>query len=149
MEARDTNSAIGFDELPRLCTRCNPAQICFNLLEECELVVVAKAALQENRGAGGLELALGEDGDAIGEDVGFVHVVCGQQHGPALFVLLQQTPDLLPRVHVHSRRRLVQNHKLKEDQGRGGRLLSRRRAPGRCIDDASSHLKQGIEPRFH
>lgn len=43
----------------------------------------AKAALEEERGAGAVEPPLGKDGDSIPEEVGLVHVVSGHDDGSA------------------------------------------------------------------
>lgn len=51
------------------------------LFDQRQFVSVAVGALQEERGAAALEFPVWDDGNAISEEVGFVHVVGGQQDG--------------------------------------------------------------------
>lgn len=43
----------------------------------------AKAVLEEERGSAAVQLALGDDGDAVAQQVSLVHVVSGQDHSPS------------------------------------------------------------------
>lgn len=40
----------------------------------------AEAALEEERGTAAVQLTLGDDGDAVAQQVSLVHVVSGQDH---------------------------------------------------------------------
>ena len=51
------------------------------LLDQRELVSVSVRALEEERRAAALELPVGDDGDAVTQEVRLVHVVRGQQDG--------------------------------------------------------------------
>lgn len=42
-----------------------------------------KAVLQEKRGSAAVQLALGDDSDAVAQQVSLVHVVSGQDHSPS------------------------------------------------------------------
>lgn len=46
--------------------------------DQREVVTAAKALLQKDGGAAATHLPVGDDGNAIAQDVGLVHVVCGQ-----------------------------------------------------------------------
>lgn len=49
-------------------------------------------ALEEERGAAALQLALGHDGDAVPQQVCLIHEVSGQQDGSVAPLLLQKIP---------------------------------------------------------
>lgn len=49
--------------------------------EQSQVVAAAERLLQEERGAAAAQFSLGNDGDAVAQDVGLVHVVCGQDDG--------------------------------------------------------------------
>lgn len=53
------------------------------LPDQGEVVAPAKALLQEERGAAAAQLAVGDDGDAVAQDVRLIHVVRGQNDGAA------------------------------------------------------------------
>lgn len=42
-----------------------------------------KAVLEEERRSAAVQLTLGDDGDAVAQQVGLVHVVRGQDHSPS------------------------------------------------------------------
>lgn len=63
--------------------------LCMALLSECSLTVFV---LEEERRAAALQLAPGHDGDAVAQQVGLVHEVCGEQDGAAALLALQQVP---------------------------------------------------------
>lgn len=52
-------------------------------LDQCQVVARAQLGLQEERGADAAQLAVGDDGDAIAQDVSLIHVVSGQDDGAA------------------------------------------------------------------
>ncbi|TNN64375.1 hypothetical protein EYF80_025416 [Liparis tanakae] len=52
-------------------------------LDEGQVVARAQLGLEEQRGAHAAQLAVGDDGDAVAQDVGLVHVVSGQDDGAA------------------------------------------------------------------
>lgn len=52
------------------------------LLHHCQLVAVTIGALEEQWGTTTLELPMGDDGNAVPQQVSFIHVVCGEQDGP-------------------------------------------------------------------
>ena len=47
---------------------------------KCQIETDSKAVLEEERGAAAVELSFGDDGDAVTQQVGLVHVVGGQDH---------------------------------------------------------------------
>lgn len=51
--------------------------------DQGQVVARPQLGLQEERGADAAQLAVGNDGDAVAEDVGLIHVVRGQQDGAA------------------------------------------------------------------
>ncbi len=52
-------------------------------LHQRQVVSRPQVCLQEERGADAAQLAVGDDGDAIAQDVGLVHVVGGEDDGAA------------------------------------------------------------------
>lgn len=52
-------------------------------LHQSQVVARSQVGLQEEGGADAAQLAVGDDGDAIAQDVGLVHVVSGQEDGAA------------------------------------------------------------------
>ena len=50
--------------------------------DQCEVEAHAKAVLEEEGGATAVELALGDDGDPVAQQVSLVHVVGGQDNCP-------------------------------------------------------------------
>ena len=60
--------------------------------------------------------AVVDDGDAVGDAVGFFHVMRGEEDGDALFFVefLHLRPELVARLRVEAERRLVE----KDDFGR-------------------------------
>lgn len=42
----------------------------------------SKTVLEEERGSATVQLSFGDDGDAVTQEVGLIHVVGGQNHGP-------------------------------------------------------------------
>lgn len=65
----------------------DPVSLCRHLdaplSHQRQVVAAAEALLQEERGAAAAHLPVGDDGDAIPQDVRLVHVVCGQDDGAA------------------------------------------------------------------
>jgi len=59
-----------------------------------------------------LKSAVGEDGDAIAEQVGLVHEVSRQDYRASLSLFLQYVPRLTTSFRVHAGRGLVQDHEL-------------------------------------
>lgn len=51
--------------------------------DQGEVVAPAKTLLEEERGAAAAQLPVGDDGDAVAQDVRLVHVVRGQDDGAA------------------------------------------------------------------
>lgn len=51
--------------------------------DQGQVVARSQLGLQEERGSNAAQLAVGNDGDAVAEDVGLVHVVRRQQDGAA------------------------------------------------------------------
>lgn len=51
--------------------------------DQSQVVARPQLGLQEERGADAAQFAVGNDGDAVAEDVGLIHVVSGQQDGAA------------------------------------------------------------------
>ena len=49
-------------------------------LDQGQMVAVPDVVLQEHGGTAALELAVGDDGNAVPQNVRFVHVVGGQQN---------------------------------------------------------------------
>mmetsp|Transcript_119086 Transcript_119086/g.336832 ORF Transcript_119086/g.336832 Transcript_119086/m.336832 type:complete len:205 (+) Transcript_119086:3326-3940(+) len=66
--------------------------------------------LQAQTASDGREGTFGDDRDAVGEDVGLVHEVRGQQNGPRNLVCGQKLPNVPARSRVHARCGLVQGH---------------------------------------
>lgn len=64
-------------------TACSPALDAFHLAHQRQVEAFAKAVLQEERGARAVEPPLGNDGDAVPQEVGLVHVVSGHDDGSA------------------------------------------------------------------
>ena len=62
----------------------------------------------------GDDLAVLDDGDAVAEPLGFVHVVRREQHGPAgLAKAADDVPQLPARLRIEAGRRLVEKQKLR------------------------------------
>lgn len=51
--------------------------------DQGEVVARAKALFEEERGAAAAQLAVGDDGDTVAQDVRLIHVVRGQNDGAA------------------------------------------------------------------
>lgn len=51
--------------------------------DQGEVVALAKRLFEEERGAAAAQLAVGDDGDAVAQDVRLIHVVRGQDDGAA------------------------------------------------------------------
>lgn len=51
--------------------------------DQGEVVALAKILFEEERGAAAAQLAVGDDGDAVAQDVRLIHVVRGQDDGAA------------------------------------------------------------------
>lgn len=64
-------------------TACSLALDAFHLAHQGQVEARAKAALQEERGAHAVEPPLGNDGDAVPQEVGLIHVVSGHDDGSA------------------------------------------------------------------
>lgn len=62
---------------------CSLALDAFHLAHQGQVEARSKAALQEERGAHAVEPPLGNDGDAVPQEVGLVHVVSGHDDGSA------------------------------------------------------------------
>ena len=77
-------------------------------------LLLTVAFLEKERGAATDEFSGRHDGDAVTEVVGFVHEVRRQQHRASLPIALQNIPDLTARLGVHTARRLVQDHNLRD-----------------------------------
>lgn len=54
---------------------------------ECQVETDSKAVLEEEGGSATVQLSFGDDGDAVAQQVGFVHVMSGQNHSPACRVI--------------------------------------------------------------
>jgi len=72
--------------------------------------------LEKQGRAEALESAIGQDGDAVAQQVRLIHEVSGQDHCPSMTLLLQYVPRLATGFRVHAGRRLVQDHELHTDQ---------------------------------
>lgn len=55
----------------------------FYAANQSEIETHAKAVFEEKRGAAAVQLPLGDDGDAVAQQVGLVHVMGGQKDGAA------------------------------------------------------------------
>lgn len=53
------------------------------LLDQSQFVPVSIGALQKQRCSTARQLAVRDDGDAISQKVGFIHMMGGEQDGPA------------------------------------------------------------------
>ena len=67
---------------------------------------------EEKRASGTHELSTGHDGDSVSEEIGFVHVVRGQNDGASLPVVLDQVPRPSSSRGVHPTSRFVQDYNL-------------------------------------
>src|SRR5580698_4260284 len=56
------------------------------------------------------QLSMIDDGDAVAQAIGFVHVVCGNQHSEmaSVFQVIQHFPHCHARDRIESRSRLVE-----------------------------------------
>jgi len=79
-------------------------------------MIITVFPLEEHGRAVAAQSAVGENGDAVAEQVCLVHEVSGQNHRPAAPLLLQDVPRLTAGLRVHAGRRLVQYHKLHAHQ---------------------------------
>lgn len=52
-------------------------------LDQGQVVACSQLGLQEERGAYAAQLAVGNDGDTVTQDVGLIHVMGGQDDGAA------------------------------------------------------------------
>lgn len=68
---------------------------------------------QEDWGAAAFQGSLDDDGYAVAQNVGLVHVVGGQEDGPILFVLVEHVPGGSPGGWVHAGHWLIKYHHLK------------------------------------
>lgn len=64
-------------------TACSLALDAFHLAHQGQVEAGAEAVLQEERGARAVEPPPGNDGDAVPQEVGLVHVVSGHDDGSA------------------------------------------------------------------
>lgn len=55
----------------------------FHAADQREVEADSEAVLEEERGAAAVQLTLGDDGDAVAQQVSLVHVVGGEDHRPA------------------------------------------------------------------
>lgn len=55
----------------------------FHAAYECQIETSSKAVLEEEGGSAAVQLSFGDDGDAVAQQVGLVHVMRGQDHRPA------------------------------------------------------------------
>ncbi len=76
-------------EIPHLMSWSHVSEPHLLLLEildathECQIETDAKAVLEEEGGSAAVQLSFGDDGDAVAQQVGLVHVMSGQNHSPA------------------------------------------------------------------
>jgi hypothetical protein len=116
------------------------------------LLRVTQPHLQRARSDRGLELAGGalsdevavvDDGDPVGELVGLVQVLGGQQHrGPAGGQRPDDLPDLAAATRVQPGGRLVQEQQLGGDDDAGGDVQPPSHAPGVGLDLPPGRLGQ-------
>ena len=105
MDRRVAPRCIGSGQAPRLlCGFIGPLEL--------QPIAAAMAALEVLRRPNHLELSARHDGDAVGEGVGFVHVVRRQQHARRLRHLADPVPDETTRAHVNAGGGLVQEDDL-------------------------------------
>ena len=101
------------------------------LLGDRQVVADAELALQVQRGARHLQLAVRHDHDAVAEEIGFVHEVRAQQNDAVLLLLFQKLPDLATRGGVHAGRGLVEEHDSTRETDEATRTWDCRSAPWR------------------
>ncbi len=68
------------------CVKGKPHLLLLEILHpayECQIETDSEAVLEEEGGSATVELSFGDDGDAVTQQVGLVHVVSGQNHCPA------------------------------------------------------------------
>eukprot|EP00967_Tisochrysis_lutea_P131677 scaffold229164_cov27-Tisochrysis_lutea.AAC.5 len=87
---------------------------------EGEGVANPKVPLQEQRRANASKLASREDSDAVGEHLGLVEEVGGQNEGPPLAHFPEQCPDGASRLRVHARRGLIEEERAAATEERDG-----------------------------
>jgi len=68
--------------------------------------------LEEHGAAAALQLSVGHDGNAVTQQVGFIHEVRRQNHRTTGALTLQDVPGLTTSFRVHPGRRFIQDHEL-------------------------------------
>ena len=82
------------------------------------MVADAEFVLEEQRRAQTAQLPFADDGLAVRQQIGFVHKVRRQQNHLSGLPLLQQVPQVAPRVRIDTGRRFVEENDFRvADQG--------------------------------